>query len=390
MDGKTRKKKVIYAVLDNDSSLMEGVAQYAQEAGWAVDFSMALRYGEGLDHWDADGVIVLFGSFIQLFYPFREKFAERILTTEAPMVSLDAYSARPPELPPDLPAVDYDTEAVARMAARHFIERGYRHLAFPTPGIFCPIRRELQFAAFSSEAAEHGARVYDCSIADFAKEISLIEKPLGVWCGVDRTTLELLEVCTAAGYHVPDDIALLGEGNVRILCDFAPIPLSSIDRAPERKTYEACRLLDQLMQGESLSESRVLIPPKGVVVRQSTDLLAVTNPHVAKAIQYIRKNFRKPIQVEDVIRQVPLSRRAVQDMFTESIGVTIAGEIRQHRIREAQRLLQESDLSVNAIASECGFAERGKLNRTFMKAFGMTAREWRLKHPWPFSDAEVN
>jgi len=85
----------------------------------------------------------------------------------------------------------------------------------------------------------------------------------------------LLRACDDAGVSVPEEVAVLGCDNDPMVCDYAPVPLSSVDNDWERAGYEGAKLPDQLMEGKRAPRKPILIPPKGVVTRLSTNILAV-------------------------------------------------------------------------------------------------------------------
>ncbi len=102
-------------------------------------------------------------------------------------------------------------------------------------------------------------------------------------CHDDRA-LQVLEACRRVNVLVPEHVAVISTDNDEYLCELANPPLTSIDENPARVGYEAAALLDRLMNGESVPKTRLLLPPHGVVTRQSTDLLAIEDPYVARAL----------------------------------------------------------------------------------------------------------
>jgi LacI family transcriptional regulator len=66
--------------------------------------------------------------------------------------------------------------------------------------------------------------------------------------------------------------------------------LSSIEQGAHRIGYEAAQLLDRMMSGKRLGKRRLVIDPKGIVTRQSTDVLAIDNSIVARAMVFIQEH----------------------------------------------------------------------------------------------------
>jgi len=122
------------------------------------------------------------------------------------------------------------------------------------------------------------------------------------------------------------------------------------------------------------------MPPLGLVLRQSTDITAVADPLVAKAIEFIRNHACDGIQVEEVLRHVALSRRMLETRFVGATGKTPHAMISMIRLTRAKELLQQTDLSVDAIASKSGFQHVEYMSVAFRKAFGQPPGRYRRQH----------
>jgi LacI family transcriptional regulator len=68
-------------------------------------------------------------------------------------------------------------------------------------------------------------------------------------------------------------------------CNLADPPLSSVDLDTPNIGYEAAALLDRLIAGAPIPAQPVLLPPRGVVRRRSTDVLATDDRALAEAIR---------------------------------------------------------------------------------------------------------
>ncbi len=76
----------------------------------------------------------------------------------------------------------------------------------------------------------------------------------------------------------------------------------------ERIGYQAAVLLDRLLAGAKPPDRPVLLPPTGVAIRQSSDILAIDDPEVAAAARLIHQHGHKPIRVSDLLNEVSISR----------------------------------------------------------------------------------
>jgi len=178
---------------------------------------------------------------------------------------------------------------------------------------------------------------------------------------------------------VPEDVAVVGVDNDDLLCELARPSLSSVIVPAERVGYEAAALLDRLLAGNKPPRDPLLIPPPGVVSRKSSDVLAIDDPVVAQAVRFLRDSAHLPLRVSDVLRAVPVSRRALERRFQAVLGRGLAKEIRRLHVNQAKQLLANSELPMQTIAERCGFSSQYHFSRTFRKAVGTTPTAYRAE-----------
>jgi LacI family transcriptional regulator len=299
-----------------------------------------------------------------------------------PVVNISARLMNPP-----LPTIVSDDFHIGRLAAEHFIERGFQHFAYyGIDGYGFSIRRG---DSFQQHVAQHPnatfARfdtVFDPSWTrerehQMVKEwLASLPKPLAVFCCNDPKGLEVCEICHGAGFLIPEEVAVLGVDNDTIVCEFCDPPLSSVDLNLHQIGFRAAQLLDKLMQGDTY-EPPAPVAPIGVVARQSTDILSIEDREVASAIKYIRANAHRQIQVEDVLKEVPINRRALERRFKRTIGRSPAAELRRQRIEIAKQLLANTDHSMAEIAGRAGFQYPQHMAVAFRQLTGQTPSAYR-------------
>ena len=100
--------------------------------------------------------------------------------------------------------------------------------------------------------------------------------------------------------------------------------------------------------------SKITVPATHVVARRSTDITAASDPHLVKALQFIRDHARENVMVAEVSRAAGLSRRALEIKFRREIGCSIRKHICRVRTDQIVRLLVETDLPVGQIAESLG------------------------------------
>ena len=97
------------------------------------------------------------------------------------------------------------------------------------------------------------------------------------------------------------------------------------------------------------------------------------------ALRFIRENANEPIQVEDVVYEVAISRSALERRFQQFLGRSVSAELHRVRLEKAQRLLLDSDMSIPHVADASGFGSPGVHELRFQAATGLTPRDYR-KH----------
>ena len=356
-------------------NVLRGIGDYERVHGpWLfhVPTEMPIKAVPPSDEWDGDGII----AQPRQDMPFVKQLAESGL----PVVSLSG-----PPGTGGLPAVRANQEAVAELAINHFRERGFVRFAYcgdarekiwpPTGELFRRLAEKGGYTcAVYQPAYEREARAL--RIGHMAKWLRTLPKPIGLLARDDLRAREVLDACRVAGLHVPEAIAVLGTNDDELICEMANPPLSSIVHNARRIGYEAAAMLDRLMAGKK-AIADIVIDPLGVHTRQSTDLLAIEDPDVATAVRFIREHACDGIHVEDVLDQVPLSRRALEKRFRAAVGRPPHMEIRRAQLERVKELLVGSDYKLEKIAEITGFSSAQYLAGLFRRVMNTTPGAWR-------------
>jgi LacI family transcriptional regulator len=212
------------------------------------------------------------------------------------------------------------------------------------------------------------------------ERIAALPSPSAVVGVSDETAVYVLEACRAAGRPVPEQLAVVGFDNDELACDHAVVPLSTVDTNLEEMAYRAAALLEELMAGRPIPDAPILIPPKGFVTRQSSDLIAVDHTEVARALRMITDRFRDPnLTIAHIVAETAISRRNLDRAFLSRLGRTITGELMRVRLTEARRLLEETKLNVQQVAEASGFSGDKQLRQTLHRELGMTPKQYRRR-----------
>ncbi|MEK6237646.1 MAG: XylR family transcriptional regulator, partial [Planctomycetales bacterium] len=277
--------------------LLRGVARYARNHGpWSLvwqDRGLEPTVPDWLRGWQGDGIIARVES----------RDIERATNaTGVPVVDVRG------RFDLNTPLVETDDQLVAQAAAEHLIERGFTQFAYcGFAGVNYSERRlqffpaclqERGFDCIAYEAAastkkkdqrireQHGIQ-FERELADWVKSLP---RPIGVMACNDLRGQQLLNACREVDVAVPDDVAVIGVDNDRVICELSDPPLSSVEPDADRIGYEAAALLDRMMQGESPSQKKTFIAPSKIATRQSSDVLAIDDELVSQAVRYIRQH----------------------------------------------------------------------------------------------------
>jgi LacI family transcriptional regulator len=295
-----------------------------------------------------------------------------------------------------LPHVMVDHSEVGRLAARHMLERGVRQFGFVGyPRHEFSVERERGFrelvvsAGFSvASFHERTQRIHDpTGMWNWNKPLmnwlNGISKPIGILASNDVQGAQVSEYCRQLGFRVPDQVAIVGVDDDDLLCELSRPSLSSVALAGERIGFEAAGLLDKWLHGSPPGNAVVVLPPAGVIVRQSSDLLAVPDPQVSAALRFIREHAGQPIQVRDVLQVVPVARRALERRFRKLLQRSISEEIRRVHLERSRQLLLQTDMSLAAVALGSGLRDGRQLSVIYRRETGMTPsafrRQFRLR-----------
>ena len=145
----------------------------------------------------------------------------------------------------------------------------------------------------------------------------------------------------------------------------------------ERIGHEAARLLDRLMDGDTPPAEPILLPPQSLIVRESTDFLAVEDKLIAAALTFIAVNCHLPIGPGDVAAAVSTGKRTLNRHFEKYLDRTVVAEIRRVRIERAKRELAESHHPASKISRDVGFGPPMRMNEVFLRELGITPGEYR-------------
>jgi LacI family transcriptional regulator len=307
---------------------------------------------------------------------------------DRPAVTLSCHREYVP-----LPRVETDDAQVGRMVADHLFDQGFRHLAFVGDGFggWWSARRQ---AGFAGRARQLGVPCFvfaPCQpelIVNYARKLRArdraclawlrkLPRPLGLMGCNDGQASRVIDLCRRLKLRVPEDVAVVGVDNDDLYVEMSDPPISSVAQQTDRLGYAAGELLARLVNGQKPPARPVVVPPAELIVRRSSDTVAIADPIVAGALRFIRQHLPEQAGVKQLLAEVPLSRFNLDLRFRKVLGRTAAEEIRRVRLAQAKHLLSASDLSMPQVAKRSGFSCARELSRTFHHQTGMTPTAYR-------------
>ena len=94
---------------------------------------------------------------------------------------------------------------------------------------------------------------------------------------------------------------------------------------------------------------------------------------------FIRKNLERRVSVEELAGACEISSRQLLRMFREEHNQTVSEFIRQARVKEAARLLLETDLPVKGVAARVGYQDLQEFNKLIRASTGASPTAFRAK-----------
>lgn len=291
-----------------------------------------------------------------------------------------------------VPGVFPDATAVGRLVAEHLLARGFRR--FGTLTAPKNVNEKLEVMEFARRVHDAGfpcvsAQIPQDPLRDLAywrmsqrvitRWMDTWQPPIGVYVGEEMTGRMVVQACHQRGWRVPADVAIVAGKNEETLCEQPQPSLTSMEIGYERIGYEAARLLDAMMNGTKAPTGPIRVSPRSLIVRESTDFIAVDDEMVASALRFIAANSHRRIGPDNVADAVGAETRTLQNHFRKVLNRPVATEIRRVRLERATRELALSDRSLSAIARDVGFGEAIRMCEVFRRELGVTPSEYRKR-----------
>lgn len=360
-------------------SLLRGIVRYSKlKGGWSFyneprgQEQSLPRFGS----WEVDGAIVRLNES-EKAYRFLEKGIPIIVAREEKEIS-------------GVPNIVGDNIAVGKMAGEYLLDKGFKHFGYCG---FNSSWSETRLKSFAETIENAGCQIsayeppkprsqysWPNELLRISKWLKDLPKPLAIMACNDDRGRHVIEACKIANVKIPYEAVILGVDNDELFCELSDPPLSSIARDTEAAGFEAAAVLDTLMSRNKTDCSRIIVHPTHVVARLSSDILAIEDPDVARALAFIQYHSRQHTQVDAVAEAVAMSRRNLHRRFMKSLGRSVHEEIRRARVELVVQMLLETNMTISQIAYELGWSSEKHIAREFKAVKSVTPLAFRKRH----------
>lgn len=376
------------------SEVLGGIHDYVRESGvWRI-VTDTDTFGEmeprdiGVG-WKGDG-LVLYRATEEELQDYKDRgVVVVLLSSEGPNLGF--------------PRVIPDNVEAGRLAAKHllgleledfaFLARGetlYKNRQY-APGIRVYARERLK--GFRNRLAEDGYEVsshllpgfplwkegawedVEKAVADF---LLTLPSPAGLFAGDDALAAVVLRAAERIGRNVPTELAVMGFGNDLHYCHANFPALTSLGYPGKEAGYQAASLIGQMLAGEPPSPLVRRIKPDGIHVRDSTDVVAIRDPEVAKIVRWIRRNApHRAVLVSELCDISKLSMTSIKDRVKKHFGHGVKEEITRTRINHLRYLLEKTNMSLAEITESMQFRSPHEMSRFFYRVTGERPSTYR-------------
>lgn len=374
---------------------LEGMRPFAHARGWRLQVidgdTSAKQVADLLDFWAPLGCIVEADGGDTRLRPRHFRGTPVVFLDHSPDIAGEGASV-----------VRHDSAEIARVAAKELLRLDYHDYALV--GWFSQAYWMLdKLEAFQSVLELHGKRVhvFEPEAGDRGGATSLqrrlrswlrrLPKPCGLFGVNDYIAERALSAAAALGYAVPEELAFVGADNDELICETTRPSLTSVLPDFKATGRMAAELLAAKIDDPAAPAVLRVVPPLGIVRRQSTRLFKRSDADVQAAMELIRRIAADGVKARDVLATFPCSRRQAEIRFRALTGHSVLEEIQDTRFARALDLLKNPNVALGAIAGRSGWPSELVLERFVRKRTGKTMSEIRrtgLNPPRPATDGD--
>lgn len=289
-----------------------------------------------------------------------------------------------------IPNITSDYEKTGELAASRFLSRGFQNFAFFGLNGVCwseercdGFRHRIEKAGFGDHFYKYDRQridnLWSYEPDELIDWIENLPKPIAIFACDDNQGSILLQACNVCGVKMPSEVAIIGVDNDEVLCNMSAPSLSSINIDIEGGGYDTAKMAARMKADPSYRGEDIVLRPMNIVPRMSSNIFATRDSAILTALQFISANIDHKIMVKDVLEQVPLSRRLLEQRFLKETGSTLYQYITQLRMDRFAQLLLESNDSIANIAVRMEEDDTKSISRRFLAVKGCTPSEFRKR-----------
>jgi LacI family transcriptional regulator len=367
-----------------DREIIIGIADYlsSTRTPWDLfleeDFRLRLS---GIEKWEGGGIIADFDD---------PDVAAALATTRVPLVAVGGSYENPADYPASVPYVATDNFKIVKLAYEHLIEAGLRHFAmFSLPEArenrwaqerekaFTTLMRQDRIEPQIFRGQSTRAPTWDQAVREQIAWLQSLPKPVGIIGVTDARARQLLQACALAGIAVPEQVAVVGIDNDPLARGLTRIPMTSVIQGAQEMGRTAAHLLDRILHGMRLLDTRILVPPAGINVQTSSKHEPAKHPHVMRARHFIRQYACQGIKTDQVAHYVGISRSSLESHFRQELGYSVHDEILRSRLNAATTMLTQGECNLADVALKCGFTSSQYMHLVFKRELGCSPRGYQ-------------
>lgn len=267
-----------------------------------------------------------------------------------------------------------DFGAMGRGAAQALRNNGVDAFAFlGAPGQYASSQL---FEGFAGALAFPCAQSNGTSMAQIREFLRAQPRPLGLFAASDRLARFAIVVARELGWRIPEELAVIGVGNVRLESLNAGIPLSSYELPGRELGRLAARGLIAQMEAAGKLVDITFAQPAGLLHERKSSQRSASG--LERSLAYARSHLDQPLSVSDLCAIAGMSRRSLETAMQSACGTSPASYLQTSRRERAESLLRTTQMSIQAVARACGYVEPSVFSTAFRRWTNTTPSDYRL------------
>ncbi len=227
---------------------------------------------------------------------------------------------------------------------------------------------------FNAACATQGREVSRCSSTagvPLKNFILSLARPAGLLCSSDHLARMAILTAQQEGLRVPENLNVIGVGNVRTESLHAGVEISSF----ELPLTEIGRLAGAAMV--DLLEGRHVRPATVDPLLHERESSLHSDSGVERALAWLKSHPDTAITAGELARMAGMSRRSFETAIRASRGISPGKLLQEMRRARAEKLLRDSNLDISSVGRECGYPEAAAFSTAFKRWTGRSPREFR-------------